>query len=315
MMKFDSDRDTTTRSGDDPTGDSRAACELLSTSRIYRDYEQAFQALSGLPLALRPPDVDEPVLHGNVNESPFCKLMAKHHRACAECLAIQAEAVGENGEEHPARTLTCFAGLCETAIPVQGGGEALAFLRTGQIGIGKPTPRRFARIAHQLIDWGFQIDLKQAEEAYFHTRFLSRKKYAALVRLLTVFSQHLNLISNELMIRPRPEEPAMIGRAKLFIEEHHQENLSLRDVAGLVNASTFYFCRKFKKATGISFTSYLSRVRVEKAKNLLLNPHARVGEVGFHVGFQSLSHFTRVFRRYVGCSPAEYQKRCPLGAG
>ena len=49
--------------------------------------------------------------------------------------------------------------------------------------------------------------------------------------------------------------------------------------------STFYFCKLFKKATGLTFTDFLNRVRVEKAKNLLENPHTRIGEIAYAVGF------------------------------
>jgi AraC-like DNA-binding protein len=57
----------------------------------------------------------------------------------------------------------------------------------------------------------------------------------------------------------------------------------------------------------LSFTSYLGRVRVEKAKQLLLNPHARISEVAYEVGFQSLTHFNRVFRKLTGESPSAYR--------
>jgi AraC-like DNA-binding protein len=63
----------------------------------------------------------------------------------------------------------------------------------------------------------------------------------------------------------------------------------------------------FKKATGINFTDYLSRVRTERAKNLLLNPNLRVSEIAYEVGFQSLTHFNRVFKRILGQSPTEYR--------
>jgi AraC-like DNA-binding protein len=72
--------------------------------------------------------------------------------------------------------------------------------------------------------------------------------------------------------------------------------------------STFYFCKMFKKVTGINFTDYLSRVRIEKAKNLLLNPNLRVSEIAFEVGFQSLTHFNRVFKKLLGQSPTEYAR-------
>ena len=50
----------------------------------------------------------------------------------------------------------------------------------------------------------------------------------------------------------------------------------------------------FKKPTGLTFTDYLGRVRVEQAKRLLLNPHLRVSEIAYAVGFQSLTHFNRI---------------------
>jgi AraC-like DNA-binding protein len=69
----------------------------------------------------------------------------------------------------------------------------------------------------------------------------------------------------------------------------------LEEVAKAMRYSTFYFCKLFKKATGITFTDFLNRVRVEKAKNLLENPHLRVNQAAFEVGFQSLAHLTAFF--------------------
>ena len=74
-------------------------------------------------------------------------------------------------------------------------------------------------------------------------------------------------------------------------------------MAKAVNTSTFYFCKMFKKVTGINFTDYLSRVRIEKSKNLLLNPNLRVSEIAFEVGFQSLTHFNRVFKKILASRP------------
>ncbi len=65
----------------------------------------------------------------------------------------------------------------------------------------------------------------------------------------------------------------------------------------------------FKKATGLNFTDYLSRIRIERTRNLLLNPNLRVSEIAFEVGFQSLTHFNRVFKHTVGQSPARYREQ------
>ena len=78
-----------------------------------------------------------------------------------------------------------------------------------------------------------------------------------------------------------------------------------------MNTSTFYFCKLFKKATGLTFTDYLSRLRIEKAKNLLLNPNLRISEVAYEVGFQSLTHFNRMFRKLTGQSPSAWRETLP----
>ena len=103
-------------------------------------------------------------------------------------------------------------------------------------------------------------------------------------------------------------ESPVITRARDYIANHQGEDLSLGQVARAVNTSSFYFCKLFKKATGLNFTEYVTRVRLEKAKNLLLNPHLRVSEIAYEVGFQSLTHFNRVFRKTLGKSPTAYRQ-------
>src|SRR4029077_12015819 len=123
------------------------------------------------------------------------------------------------------------------------------------------------------------------------------------------FAQHLALMSNRIIVEQENSEMPVITRAKEFIRQNQSEDLSLSMVAKAVNTSTFYFCKLFKKATGLNFTDYVSRVRIEKAKNLLLNPNLRISEIAYEVGFQSLTHFNRVFKRSVGESPTEYRSQ------
>ena len=115
------------------------------------------------------------------------------------------------------------------------------------------------------------------------------------------------MVSNQILVQRENTEPPAITRAKQFIQENQSEDLSLGQVAKAVNASTFYFCKMFKKATGLNFTDYVSRIRIEKAKNLLLNRNLRVSEIAYEVGFQSLTHFNRVFKKIMGQSPTDYR--------
>ncbi|MBX3746575.1 MAG: helix-turn-helix domain-containing protein [Verrucomicrobiae bacterium] len=288
---------------------SKGLVQRLSQSQIYQDYAKAFVETTGLPLSFQPVEAWQLAQRGHPRESPFCALMAESSRSCAACLEVQ-EQVRQSASGQPV-TLRCFAGLCDTAVPVQLGTEIVGYLQTGQVFPHTPSRSQFARTARQLVAWGLKVDLNQAEEAYFHTRVIAPRQYESMVRLLAIFAEHLSMVSNQLVVQRDHAEPQMIVRARRFIDEHQAEDVSLGDVARAVNCSTFYFCKMFKKASGLHFTEYLARVRVEKAKNLLLNPNLRISEIAYEVGFQSLTHFNRVFRRLVGQSPTEYRRKLP----
>jgi AraC-like DNA-binding protein/ligand-binding sensor protein len=283
--------------------------ELLARSKIFQDYESAFCQATGLPLSLQPVDSWTVATAGGKNQNGFCILMCGQSRSCAACLESQAQA-SERGADQPG-TSVCFAGLCDTAVPVRLGSELVGYLRTGQVMTQKPTQARFSRTVRLLAGWGVEVDLKQMESAYFHSRVLTPRQYESVVRLLNIFAQHLALMGNQLVVQQGSAEPPLITQAKNFIQEHQSEELSLGRVAKAVHTSTFYFCKMFKRTTGLHFTQYLSRVRIEKAKNLLLNPNLRVSEIAYEVGFQSLTHFNRVFKKVVGQSPTTYRKQLP----
>ncbi len=290
-----------------PARQSRTVVAQLRRSQVFRDYEQAFRATTGLPINLRPVEAFDLPHHGDPKESPFCALMAQSNHSCAACLQLQKRAEVEARLEP--KTLKCFAGLCESAVPVRVGDDLIAFLQTGQILLHAPTKADFAKATRELVKFGTGVDLKRMEEAYFQTRVVTRKQYESILRLLTIFAQHLSTLSNRLMVEKAAEERPAVTRARGYIAERYADELSLSEVARSVNMSAFYFCKTFKKATGLTFTEYLARVRIEKVKNLLLNPHKRVSEAAYEAGFQSLSQFNRVFRRIAGESPTTYRER------
>jgi AraC-like DNA-binding protein/ligand-binding sensor protein len=279
--------------------------EALADSKIYQDYERAFSEATGLPVALRSVESWQLPHHGKRFENPFCASIAQKSRACAACLQVQ-QRLSETATREP-QTVKCPVGLCDTAIPVRMGDQLIGFLTTGQVFCKKPTEAQFNRTKKLLADWGVQTNAGDLREAYFDTRVLSSRQYESVVKLLTIFAQHLSMVSNQIVVQEQNAEPPVIARAKQFITEHQADDLSLGQVAKSVHTSKFYFCKMFKKATGINFTDYLSRVRTERAKNLLLNPNLRVSEIAYEVGFQSLTHFNRVFKRILGRSPTDYR--------
>jgi len=108
---------------------------------------------------------------------------------------------------------------------------------------------------------------------------------------------------------PTPDraEPAKIWKARRYIQEHSDEELSLTAVARVVNISPNHLSEKFKEVTGVKFVDYIARRRFDRACALLQNRRLRISEIAFEVGFQSLSQFNRVFKRLAGKSPTSYR--------
>src|SRR6185503_4719595 len=112
---------------------------------------------------------------------------------------------------------------------------------------------------------------------------------------------------NQIVLEDQNSEPPLVRKAREYIQQHKVEPLSLTAVAQASGPSVFHFCKVFKKATGLKFTDYVARVRLEDAKNQLLNPSRRVSEIAYDVGFQSLTQFNRMFKRVFGQSPSEFR--------
>jgi AraC-like DNA-binding protein len=279
----------------------------LQRTDIFREYVKAYETTTGLPLALRQTGTFQSPLHQSRNVNGFCALMAGANQSCAACLRMQQQM--ETDATLEAKTLQCFAGLTESAVPVRVGETVFGHLQTGQVLLRAPSQSHFAKIVRQLDEWKVEIDRPRLEAAYFATRVVAKKQYDSMVRLIAVFAQHLGTLSNQLIVQEAAAEMPAIARARTFIAEHQSEQLSLSQVARAVNMSGFYFCKVFKRATGLTFTDYVARSRVEAVKKMLLNPHMRVSEAAYAAGFQSLSQFNRVFRRVAGESPSAYRDR------
>jgi AraC-like DNA-binding protein/ligand-binding sensor protein len=281
--------------------------QRIGNSELFSEYETAFEDATGLPLTIRPMQFWNLAHRNRRTENPFCAMLAQTNRSCAACLEVQQQAA-DAATDAPA-TVTCFAGLCDSAVPIKLGERRLGFLQTGQVALKQPSQAGFKKISAKIIEWGLKIDLTRLEEAYLNTKVLTQQQYGAVIRLLEIFGKHLSLTANRMTVQDAEAEPPMIRRAKAHIAGHYGDPIGLDEIARAMHVSTFYFCKIFKKATGLTFTDYLGRVRVEKAKNLLLNPHLRVSEIAYTVGFQSLTHFNRIFRKVTGEAPTDFRER------
>ena len=111
-----------------------------------------------------------------------------------------------------------------------------------------------------------------------------------------------------MLFRSQGEASRPIRLAKQYVHKNFANNITLEEVSEYVGFSVAYFSALFKKETGEGFAKYLTRIRMEEAKNLLRETGVPVSEICEKVGYNDRKHFTHTFHKLTGVNPAEYRK-------
>jgi len=98
----------------------------------------------------------------------------------------------------------------------------------------------------------------------------------------------------------------LMSRARQYIQQHYARPVSLDDIAEELHVSGYYLSHVFSSESDFTLFSYLTTVRMERAKALLLGVGMNVSQIARAVGYQSPNYFSKVFRRHFGCSPREF---------
>ncbi|MBO9605541.1 MAG: response regulator [Paenibacillaceae bacterium] len=93
-----------------------------------------------------------------------------------------------------------------------------------------------------------------------------------------------------------------------YIERHYDEEIALQDIAARFFLSREYISRKFKQDIGVNLSDYIERIRMDKAKLLLLNRSLRIAQIAATVGYKDEKYFSKVFKKLEGKTPGEYRR-------
>ncbi len=289
----------------DGSNSNKQLIDMLRRSRLFRDYETVFTKATGLALTLRPLEFWQLAHRGKKHENPFCAMLAEHPKSLTVCLQAHQDMIEHTGLLP--HTVTCPFGLTETAIPVKLGSDVIGYLRIGQVLRHSPAKSDTNKVTRELERCGLKFN-GNLRKAWERNPLIPPDKYTAIVRLLSFFGEQLSALTNQLVVERQNAEPPLVQKARDYIDRHKMEPLHLAGVAKAAGASVFHFCKVFHKSTGLKFTDYVARVRLEDARTQLLNPNKRVSEVAYDVGFQSLTQFNRMFKRVFGQSPTEFRE-------
>lgn len=99
-----------------------------------------------------------------------------------------------------------------------------------------------------------------------------------------------------------------IGRAKEYINVHYKKELSLEHISKEMDMSPYYFSKLFKEVTGEGFIEYVTEVRINKAKQMLLDGQSTMKEICVAIGYSDPNYFSRIFKKCIGKTPTEFKE-------
>jgi AraC-like DNA-binding protein len=107
---------------------------------------------------------------------------------------------------------------------------------------------------------------------------------------------------------PSEDEPEVIEQARIILSEHYRYIGSMREVAATLGMEPYQFSRLFHRSTGLTAVQFLTKVRLEKAMELLRNTDMTLQEISLAIGYSCDNYFNKVFRKSTGLSPGQFRR-------
>lgn len=164
----------------------------------------------------------------------------------------------------------------------------------------------------EFVLWAERLAYSNGGHVY---HFLSRSEYLPEINhmksydeLRLWFLSHIERAVNMINTANAAKTEDVAEKAKKYIDMHYQEDISLDDLSGMYDISPFYFSKVFKTQTGVTFTDYITGVRVNKARELLEGTNKSMKEICSEVGYSDPNYFSRIFKKNTGVTPTEYKE-------
>ncbi|HOQ06356.1 MAG TPA: AraC family transcriptional regulator [Clostridiales bacterium] len=148
--------------------------------------------------------------------------------------------------------------------------------------------------------------MKERDSSEPGSEFLN---YLLIMELFVLLSRALKMEWENSIKLKSSKLKELIGIAINYIHNNFERDISLGDIAKYVFLSPSYFTRAFKEETGMSPISYLLRVRIDRAKELLVDTSLRISDIALSVGFSNQQRFNEMFKKYAGLTPLQYRKK------
>lgn len=167
--------------------------------------------------------------------------------------------------------------------------------------------------ALEFVLWAEHIGYESGGAVY---QFRSRTDYLKTINemdnyetLRSWFLTRLNTVCSNIANKKEESSANTIAKAMEYIKGNYQKELSLDEVSKEVNISPYYFSKLFKEESGVNFVEYVTSLRMDRAKELLLQSDKSMKEICAEIGYADPNYFSRTFKKNVGLTPTEFKEK------
>lgn len=279
--------------------------EHLLNSELFSVYRTSFEQITGHTVTLIHPDIEKtPNKESQRCNNTYCNILRETKACSKRCMQHTLDLSFKTTKQSV--TQACDGGLTSSLIAVTVQNKVVAYIRTGQVKLST------GAISIDKIK-SLKENLPESIAADLHDEFekmdsYDEKQYVNQLVVLGAFSLQLATVAEKAMDKNSPDS-VLTDRCKNYISKHLNEKICLDALAEHTKVTNSYMCKQFKKHTGMTLVEYINHNRVDQAKALLIEkPAAKIIDIAYECGFQSLSQFNRTFQRFVSSSPTCYRK-------
>lgn len=273
--------------------------------------------------------------------SEFCEEVRKDKGLSRFCEKCDSRGGLEAARNQEAYIYICHIGVVDFAIPIIVDGQYIGALMAGQVRLqDEKNQSKLERIVSKK----YQIDLEEYPDLkalHDKLHIMSLDKIESVAQMMyhiinyivedAVLKTKLNETNQNLMIfnemstkkseilqDPIEKSDNIVNRSNHksillkpaldYINEHYHEKIYLDDMAYRCNISPSYFSRLFKRELGLTYSSYISKVKVKQAKELLESTDLPIINISLNLGYDDCGYFIKVFKKNYGITPANYRK-------
>lgn len=146
------------------------------------------------------------------------------------------------------------------------------------------------------------------KEFRLSSEFYQSEILAGIISVLVYLARNYSVPASLPLNKTQTAKLDIVKRAFAYVDAHYAEPLSIDDLAECTGFSKYYFCHVFKDVTGMPPSAYINFIRCRHARKLLASGKCGVSEAALRCGYENLSYFSKIYKKYIGELPSKTAK-------